>query len=170
MGRSRWPPTACTWRETVSGHSRGRRCGRSRPVLRLRSERSGTAVRWLVRVHQLEFTRVYDYASHGDSVVVPVVLRSGDTRFSFSAAIDTGASFCLFASGVAEALGIDLADGRRAPFRTANSGFEAYGHEVEISVLGVATNSCVSVAQPAPVKRLYQQVRAECERNINTRD
>lgn len=28
-------------------------------------------------------------------------------------------------------------------FRTANSGFEAYGHEVEISLLGVLTESMV---------------------------
>ena len=57
--------------------------------------------------------------------------------------MDTGASFCVFGTEIAEALGLDLTSGIRKRFRTANSGFEAYGHEVELIVFGVATQSVV---------------------------
>ena len=57
------------------------------------------------------------------------------------AGVDTGAAFCVFGAEVAEALGLDLASGVRKRFRTAKSGFEAYGHEVEIAALGVVTHS-----------------------------
>ena len=57
--------------------------------------------------------------------------------------MDTGASFCVFGTEIAEALGLDLTSGIRKRFRTANSGFEAYGHEVELIVFGVATQSTV---------------------------
>lgn len=36
-----------------------------------------------------------------------------------------------------------LKEGPPLRFRTANSSFEAYGHEVEIEVLGVATHAMV---------------------------
>ena len=94
-------------------------------------------------MHQLEFTRVYDYSGDEESVVVPVTLRSGGKQVRLAASIDTGASFCLFGAEIAEALGITLERGVRTRFRTANSGFEALGHEVGIDVLGVATNAMV---------------------------
>lgn len=94
-------------------------------------------------LHQLEFTRIYDYSGDEESVVVPVTLRSGVRQVRLAASIDTGASFCLFGAEIAEALGLTLDRGVRTRFRTANSGFEAFGHEVEIGVLGVATNAMV---------------------------
>ncbi len=57
--------------------------------------------------------------------------------------MDTGASFCIFGTEIAEALGLDLASGIRKRFQTANSGFEAYGHGVEIHAFGVATHSLI---------------------------
>lgn len=60
-----------------------------------------------------------------------------------AASIDTGASFCVFGSEIAEALGLTLENGVRMRFRTANSVFDAFGHEVEISVLGLTTNAVV---------------------------
>lgn len=57
--------------------------------------------------------------------------------------MDTGASFCVFGTEIAEALGLDLTRGIRKRFRTANSGFEAYGHEIELTTFGVATQSIV---------------------------
>jgi hypothetical protein len=94
-------------------------------------------------MHQLEFTHVYDYSGEDESIVVPVILRIGARQVRLAASVDTGASFCLFGAEVAEALGLTLERGDRMRFRTANGGFEAFGHEVEISVLGVATNSMV---------------------------
>ncbi len=94
-------------------------------------------------MYQLDFARVYDYSGSHESVVIPVVLRSGANQVPVAASVDTGASYCLFGTEIAEALGLDLTAGILKRFRTANSGFEAYGHEVEITALGVATSSVV---------------------------
>jgi predicted aspartyl protease len=89
-------------------------------------------------MYQLEFTRVHDYSNDDEGIVIPVVLRAGANQVPVAASVDTGASFCVFGTEIAEALGLDLTSGIRR-----NSGFEAYGHEVEIIVLGVATQSTV---------------------------
>ena len=94
-------------------------------------------------MHQLEFDRVHDYSSGDESITIPVDLRSGSNHVPVMASVDTGAAFCVFGAEIAEALGLDLVRGVRKRFRTANSGFEAYGHEVEIAALGVVTHSTV---------------------------
>jgi hypothetical protein len=50
---------------------------------------------------------------------------------------------CLFESAYAAELGLDLIAGLPMRFRTANGSFEAYGHEVEIEVLGIVGHSLV---------------------------
>jgi len=57
-------------------------------------------------MHQLEFTHVYDYSGQDESVILPVVLRSGPKQVRVAASVDTGASFCLFGAEIAEALGL----------------------------------------------------------------
>ncbi len=94
-------------------------------------------------MHPLGFTHLYDYSGPDESIAVPVVLRSGTRQIRLAASIDTGASFCLFGAEVAEALGLDLERGIRMTFRTANGGFEAFGHQLDISVLGIATSAIV---------------------------
>ena len=71
------------------------------------------------------------------------MLRSGANAVDLVASIDTGASFCLFESAYATELGFELTDGILSRFRTANSNFDAYGHEVEVDVLGVIARSVV---------------------------
>ena len=77
-------------------------------------------------MYQLNFTRVHDYSGDDESIVIPVVLRSGANQVPVAASVDTGASFCVFGTEIAEALGLDLTSGIHKRFRTANSGFEAY--------------------------------------------
>jgi len=93
--------------------------------------------------YRLDFTRVHTYGSGDGSITVPVVLRSGANAVHLVANIDTGASFCLFESAYAAALGLELTSGAPTRFRTANSNFDAFGHELEINVLGVVTYSTV---------------------------
>ena len=94
-------------------------------------------------MRRLEFSRVYDYLSADEAIVIPVELRSGTNYVPVVASVDTGSSFCFFGTGVAEALGLDLTSGVRKRCRTANSSFEAYGHDVEISTLGLVIHSTV---------------------------
>ena len=94
-------------------------------------------------MHQLEFTRTHSYAGRDASINVPVALRSGALFADLVASIDTGASHCLFENAYAARLGLDLTTGVLTRFQTANSIFDAYGHEVEIDVLGIVTHSLV---------------------------
>ena len=60
---------------------------------------------------------------------------------------------------MADELGLDLTSGVRKRFRTANSSFEAFGHEIEIAVPGVVTNSLVYFfADPSIVKNVLGRV------------
>ena len=67
-------------------------------------------------MYQLEFARVYDYSREDESVVVPVVLRSGANEVHVAASVDTGASFCVFGTEIAQVLGLDLTSGIRQRF------------------------------------------------------
>jgi len=49
----------------------------------------------------------------------------------------------LFESGYATELGLNLTAGVHARFRTANSSFDAYGHEVQVEVLGTIVDALV---------------------------
>src|SRR4051794_28472958 len=94
-------------------------------------------------MYRLDFSDTYDYSGDGEGLMVPVILRVGTRQTRFVAAVDTGASFCVFSTGIASRLGLDLESGIPSRFRTANSGFDAYGHEVEIVVPGASTHSMV---------------------------
>ena len=94
-------------------------------------------------MHQLSFTRLHSYAARDASITAQVALRSGAKVADLVASLDTGASQSLFENAYASELGIDLTSGVLTRFRTANSSFDAYGHEVEIDVLGIVTHSLV---------------------------
>jgi predicted DNA-binding antitoxin AbrB/MazE fold protein len=94
-------------------------------------------------VPRLQFSHVYSYASHDSTIALPIVLRSGGNVVDLVASLDTGASYCLFEGAYATELGLDLHSGVRKRFRTANSNFDAYGHEVEIDAFGIVTHSLV---------------------------
>jgi hypothetical protein len=94
-------------------------------------------------MHQLSFTRAHSYTGRDRGISVPVVLRSGAKLADLVATLDTGASHCLFEGEYADELGLELTSGVLTRFRTANSTFDAYGHEVEINVLGIVAQSLV---------------------------
>ena len=54
---------------------------------------------------------------------------------------------------MAEALGLDPENAAVKRFRTANSSFEAFGHEVEITALGVTTFSTVYFFADASINK-----------------
>ena len=97
----------------------------------------------MVGIHQLAFTRAHYYAVRDTSITVPVVPRSGSMFADLVASLDTGASHCMFENAYAARLGLDLTSGILTRFQTANSNFDAYGHEIEIGVLGIVTHSLV---------------------------
>jgi hypothetical protein len=78
-------------------------------------------------VHQIDFTTLHEYGTDKDSVEVPVTLRLGQTTVGFPAQLDTGATFCVFERGYAEALGLAVETGSLLRFSTAVGSFDAYG-------------------------------------------
>lgn len=104
-------------------------------------------------MYRIEFTAVHSYGGEREGISVPVVLKAGENSVRLAASIDTGATSCIFRNELAEALGLDPANATLKRFRTANSRFEAFGHEVGISVLGVTTFSTVYFFADASINR-----------------
>ena len=104
-------------------------------------------------MYQIDFTTIHSYSSEREGISVPVVLKAGENSVRLAASIDTGATFCIFRNELADALGLGSANATLKRFRTANSSFEAFGHEVEISVLGVTTVSTVYFFADASINR-----------------
>ena len=94
-------------------------------------------------MYQLEFTAAHSYGSEREGISVPVLLKSGTNSVRLAASIDTGSTFCLFRNELAEALGLDLANAASKRFHTATGSFEAFGRDVEITILGMTTFSTV---------------------------
>ena len=69
-------------------------------------------------MHQLSFTRAHSYAGRDPSIVLPVVIRAGERFVDLIASLDTGASYCLFESGYAAEIGLDLHRGVLTRFRS----------------------------------------------------
>ena len=88
-------------------------------------------------------SRRHSYAGPGDTISVPVVLRSGEEMIDLVANLDTGAAYCLFERKYAEVLGIEVERGVPMSFATANSRFEAFGHEVTLGTLDLEVHSLV---------------------------
>lgn len=93
--------------------------------------------------YSMEFSEKTIYPD-SKSIQVPVMLISGARLTKLNAGIDTGASHCLFEYAVAaEDLGLTVEHGERRTFSTANSRFEAFGHNVSINVLGIEFDTTV---------------------------
>jgi hypothetical protein len=86
--------------------------------------------------YRQEFTHTYNYPD-AVGIGVPVVLSLGNRKADLTAHIDTGASHCLFENAIARRLGLIVEHGYRISFSTANSRFEAFGHDVLMNVLGI---------------------------------
>ena len=93
--------------------------------------------------YELGFSDCYKYDSRQEGIEIIAVLRAGGNPIKVLAKIDTGATYCLFERWVAEELGLQVEKGLQQSFGTANSRFDAYGHEVSIEVLGIETTSMV---------------------------
>jgi hypothetical protein len=92
---------------------------------------------------QVSFVRQHSYAGPGDSITLPVMLSAGPKRVELFASLDTGAAYCVFQRIYARALGLELERGVPMNFATANSRFQAFGHEVTITTLDLEVHSLV---------------------------
>ena len=98
------------------------------------------------RLYQLDFDTLHAYGTNKDSLEVPVTLRLGQTTVSFPAQLDTGATFCVFERGYAEALGLAVETGSPLRFSTVVGSFDAYGHTLTLETLGYSFDAMVYFA------------------------
>jgi hypothetical protein len=95
----------------------------------------------------LQFEVEHSYLSRQDGIWIPTFLTVGTITVECEAKVDTGAEFCLFQRELAEQLGLQVEAGHLMPLQTLNSKFKAYGHEVQLSTLGLAFQVTVYFAE-----------------------
>lgn len=82
----------------------------------------------------LRFTERFDYAGY-DDISLPIILSSDiGSHVLVRPKLDTGSTFCVFQRRYADLLGLHVESGDLERIRTATGSFNAYGHEVTISV------------------------------------
>lgn len=95
----------------------------------------------------LSFDEILFYDTLKTGITVSVILKSGEELIDFEAKIDTGSSFCIFERRHAERMKIDVETGDEITISTVTGNFNAYGHELTLSVLGIETHSKVYFAK-----------------------
>lgn len=95
---------------------------------------------------ELYFEIEYDYNTLETGIVLPAILRLGDESSDVRVKLDTGSTFCVFERIHAERLGLEIETGIPLRISTVTAGFLAYGHTVNLSVLGFETESTVYFA------------------------
>ena len=93
--------------------------------------------------YPLSFRLRYAYKPSDLGVSVPVSLSNGSGRVNLFAKVDTGADYCLFERGFADALLIEVEHGTPLDFATVAGEFRAYGHELTLAALGIEVNAVV---------------------------
>jgi hypothetical protein len=99
------------------------------------------------------FRTRYAYKPSDQGIGVPVSLSVGLETVKLFAKIDTGADYCLFERGFAEALLLEVERGTPSDFSTATGAFHAYGHELTLLALGVEIHALVYFFENPNIRR-----------------
>jgi hypothetical protein len=97
--------------------------------------------------YTLHFDQKISYSDSKPGITLTVALGRGGTGVRFDAAVDTGATYCVFERAHGETLGLDIESGMRCSFGTATGSFIAYGHEVLLSALDLNLQTTVYFAE-----------------------
>jgi hypothetical protein len=95
----------------------------------------------------IHFDFGYLYNTQETGIVVPTELWLGTASVRIRAKVDTGSAFCIFERLHGENLGLDIETGIPLRMITATGGFLAFGHMVDLSVLGIITGTTVYFAE-----------------------
>jgi hypothetical protein len=94
----------------------------------------------------LSFDTLHNYDASKPGISLPVTLKLGTTAIMVEAKVDTGASYCIFARVFGEDLGLNIEGGSLLQFATATGSFTAYGHTINLSILGYEFDATVYFA------------------------
>ncbi len=104
--------------------------------------------------YSLEFRERHQYADVLWGIPIPVVLRVGNQEVEWTAKLDTGAQYCVFDRECGEQLGLTIEDGEPQRMEgPMGQGFDTFGHEVTIEVLGYPVLSTVFFARDPGFRR-----------------
>lgn len=98
-------------------------------------------------MEMISFDKIYHYNTVQTGITVSVVLSSGNIIVDLQAKVDTGSSFCVFERTHAQRLNLNIEDGEFLQISTATGTFEAFGHELEMTVLGIRVFSTIYFAK-----------------------
>lgn len=102
---------------------------------------------------QLSFESQHKYATREGNLNVRTILSTSTQHVHCVAAIDTGATVCLFQRELAEALDIDLEAGSLIQLSTLTGTLQAYGHEVTLQTFDVVVQTTVYFAATQGLER-----------------
>ncbi|HEX4949554.1 MAG TPA: hypothetical protein VFZ34_22955 [Blastocatellia bacterium] len=88
--------------------------------------------------YHLTFEIIHEYDSSKGGIWLPAFLTIGGTPIDCEAKDDTGSEYCLFQRELGEDLGLEIERGQLITLKLPNGITRAYGHEVELSTIGLA--------------------------------
>jgi hypothetical protein len=103
--------------------------------------------------YELRFNALHEYGSDSNGITVPIVLSDGERKVEVKARVDTGASFCVFERGYAEALGLAVESGDPVMISTVTGSFKAFGHTVTLSTFNYSFDVMVYFAEHESFQR-----------------
>ncbi len=95
----------------------------------------------------LEFEKLVRYDSGRSGITVKVELRLGDDSTAFDAKIDSGSTYCVFERLHGEKLGIEIEKGLSERINTASGSFQAFAHQLTLTVEDYEFDATVYFAQ-----------------------
>ncbi|HEX7318537.1 MAG TPA: aspartyl protease family protein [Pyrinomonadaceae bacterium] len=103
--------------------------------------------------HTFTFRTKHSYDTTKIGITIPVELSDGLKVVQITPKLDTGASFCIFERTYGEMLGLDVGGGTPALVSTANGTFQAFGHRLTMTALGLQFDVMVYFAADENIKR-----------------
>ena len=95
---------------------------------------------------EIIFDVLHEYNTLEVGIVVPTILKLGESSADLKAKVDTGAAFCIFERIHGLRLGLEIETGIPLRMMTATGQFDTFGHTINLSVLGIETEATVYFA------------------------
>lgn len=102
---------------------------------------------------QLSFESQHKYATREGNLNVRTILSTTAQQVHCVAAIDTGATVCLFQRELGEALDLDIETGPFIQLSTLTGTLRAYGHEVTLQTFDLVLQTTVYFAATHGLER-----------------
>ena len=103
-------------------------------------------------MHSLIFPLRHSYSGQ-NAISIPLTLTAEPpVHIDLLAKLDTGSTFCVFSKSYATLLGLDLHSGIAQRIRTATGAFQAFGHELTVSVFDLEWQATVYFAESDTLK------------------